>query len=49
MSAGETATQQIPGLTRTALQQHDLSAPGREIVQNRVDITPEKSLVVAAE
>jgi quercetin dioxygenase-like cupin family protein len=30
--------QQIPGLTRTDLQQHDLSIPGREVIQNRVDI-----------
>jgi quercetin dioxygenase-like cupin family protein len=41
MSTSETATQQVPGLTRTDLQRHDLSAPGREVVQNRVDITPE--------
>jgi quercetin dioxygenase-like cupin family protein len=33
--------QQIPGLTRTDLQQHDLSAPGREVIQNRVDIDPD--------
>jgi quercetin dioxygenase-like cupin family protein len=33
--------QQIPGLTRTDLQQHDLSAPGREVIQNRVEIAPE--------
>ena len=30
--------QQIPGLKRTDLQQHDLSLPGREVIQNRVDI-----------
>jgi quercetin dioxygenase-like cupin family protein len=35
------AAQQAPGLTRTDLQQHDLSIPGREVVQNRVDIGPE--------
>jgi len=35
------ATRQVPGLTRTDLQQHDLSVPGREVVQNRVDIGPE--------
>jgi len=29
------SVQQAPGLTRTDLQQHDLSAPGREVVQNR--------------
>lgn len=33
--------QQIPGITRTDLQRHDLSAPGREVIQNRVDIRPE--------
>ena len=33
--------QQVPGLTRTDLQQHDLSARGREVIQNRVDIAPE--------
>jgi quercetin dioxygenase-like cupin family protein len=35
------ATQQVPGLTRTDLQRHDLSAPGREMIQNRVDIDPD--------
>jgi len=30
--------QQIPGLKRTDLQEHDLSLPGREVIQNRVDI-----------
>src|SRR5262245_21070358 len=29
---------QVPGLMRTDLQQHDLSIPGREVIQNRVDI-----------
>ena len=33
--------QQAPGIRRTDLQQHDLSIPGREVVQNRVDIAPE--------
>jgi len=32
------AVQQIPGLTRTDLQQYDLSIPGHEVIQNRVDI-----------
>ena len=32
------ATQQVPGLTRTDLQHHDFSIPGREVIQNRVDI-----------
>ena len=35
------SAQQAPGIERTDLQQHDLSAPGREVVQNRVDISPE--------
>jgi quercetin dioxygenase-like cupin family protein len=33
--------QQAPGLVRTDLQQHDLSVPGREVIQNRVEIAPE--------
>ena len=32
---------QASGIKRTDLQQHDLSVPGREVVQNRVDISPE--------
>jgi hypothetical protein len=28
--------QQVPGLTRTDLQEHDLSVPGREVIQHRV-------------
>jgi quercetin dioxygenase-like cupin family protein len=35
------ATAQVPGLKRTDLQQHDLSVPGREVIQNRVDIDPD--------
>jgi quercetin dioxygenase-like cupin family protein len=35
------AAQQPAVLTRTDLQQHDLSAPGREVVQNIVEIGPE--------
>jgi quercetin dioxygenase-like cupin family protein len=37
--------QQAPGLWRTDLQQHDLSVPGREVVQARVDIGPQAPLV----
>src|SRR6201993_337310 len=37
--------QQAPGITRTDLQQHDLSVPGQEVVQNRVDIGPEAPAV----
>ena len=29
-----------PGITRTDLQRHDLSAPGREVIQTRVEIAP---------
>jgi quercetin dioxygenase-like cupin family protein len=36
-----TNTPRAPGIQRTDLQQHDLSAPGREVVQNRVDISPD--------
>jgi len=35
------ATQQIPGLTRTDLQEHDLSIPGREVIQNSVVVAPD--------
>jgi quercetin dioxygenase-like cupin family protein len=31
---------QAPGIKRTDLQQHDLSIPGREVVQVRVDVAP---------
>ena len=34
------AQAQAPGVSRTDLQQHDLSVPGREAVQVRVDIAP---------
>jgi quercetin dioxygenase-like cupin family protein len=34
---------QVPGLTRTDLQRSDLSVPGREMIQNRVDIAPDAS------
>jgi quercetin dioxygenase-like cupin family protein len=29
-----------PELNRTDLQQHDLSIPGREVIQARIDLTP---------
>jgi quercetin dioxygenase-like cupin family protein len=35
------AVQQPPGITRTDLQQQDLSVAGHEVVQSRVDLTPE--------
>ena len=34
------AQAQLPGTRRTDLQRHDLSLPGREVVQVRVDIEP---------
>ena len=34
------AQAQQSGVTRTALQRHDLSAPGREALQVRVDLAP---------
>ena len=43
--AGGRALQQAPGLWRTDLQRQDLSVPGREVVQSRVDIGSEAPLV----
>ena len=40
-----TTIQQAPGLWRTDLQHHDLSVPGREVIQNRVEIGPEAPVV----
>ena len=34
------AQAQQPGIKRTDLQRHDLSIPGREVVQVRVDLAP---------
>ena len=31
---------QVPGVRRTDLQRHDLSAPGREVIQVRVELAP---------
>ena len=36
---------QVPGITRIDLQRHDLSAPGREVIQNRVEISDEAPLI----
>ena len=38
--APDVARGQQPGAKRTDLQRHDLSAPGREVVQVRVDFDP---------
>jgi quercetin dioxygenase-like cupin family protein len=35
------AAPQAPGITRIDLQRHDLSVPGREVIQNRVEIARE--------
>ncbi len=35
-----TASAQQQGVKRTELQRHDLSAPGREMIQVRVDLDP---------
>jgi quercetin dioxygenase-like cupin family protein len=44
LSSGTLAMQpmqgSVPGVTRTDLQRHELSAPGRETVQARIDIAP---------
>ena len=37
--------QQAPGIRRTDLQRHDLSVPGREVIQNRVEIGLEAPFV----
>ncbi len=37
--------QQVPGLTRTELQRHDLSVPGKEAIQHRVDVDPDTPAV----
>ena len=36
-----TTVQQVPGINRTDLQEHDLSVPGRIVIQNRVELAPE--------
>jgi quercetin dioxygenase-like cupin family protein len=37
----DAAQQQVPGINRVDLQQQDLSIPGREVVQNRVELSTE--------
>ena len=36
----DVAQAQIPGTRRIDLQRHDLSVPGREVIQSRVEIDP---------
>ena len=40
VQAGPASPTQTPGITRTDLQQHDLSVAGREVIQTRVDFAP---------
>ena len=40
-----TTIQQAPGLFRTDIQHYDLSVPGREAIQNRVEIGPEAPFI----
>jgi quercetin dioxygenase-like cupin family protein len=37
---GPAAQAQSPGIKRTDLQRHDLSIPGREVIQTRVELAP---------
>ena len=39
-SLGGTALAQLAGVRRTELLRHDIAAPGREVVQMRVEIDP---------
>jgi quercetin dioxygenase-like cupin family protein len=39
-AAPDVLSAQQPGTRRTELQRHDLSAPGREVIQVRVDFDP---------
>jgi quercetin dioxygenase-like cupin family protein len=39
------AAPQAPGITRVDLQEHDLSVPGRMMIQNRVELSPEAPAV----
>jgi quercetin dioxygenase-like cupin family protein len=36
-----TTAPQPQGITRIDVQEHDLSVPGRQVIQNRVDISPD--------
>jgi quercetin dioxygenase-like cupin family protein len=38
------AVPQAQGLKRTVIQEHELSVPGRVVIQNRVDISPDAPL-----
>jgi quercetin dioxygenase-like cupin family protein len=43
------AQAQQNGVTRTDLQRHDLSAPGREAIQVRVDLAPGEEIIYVIE
>jgi hypothetical protein len=43
-----TAVQQLSGIKRSELQQHDLNICGHEVMQNRVDISPKPLLLCAS-
>jgi len=40
VTASDVVQAQQPGTRRTELQRHDISAPGREVIQVRVDFDP---------
>lgn len=40
----DTASAQLPGIKRNELQRHDLSVPGREAIQMRIDFEPGASV-----
>ena len=40
-----TTAQQVPGIDRTDLQEHDLSIPGRIVIQNHVELSPDAPAV----
>ena len=40
-----TAVEFAPGLWRTNLQRYDLSVPGREMIQSRVDVEPDSPAI----
>jgi quercetin dioxygenase-like cupin family protein len=39
--SADAAQAQLPGTKRTELQRHDLSVPGREVIQVRVEFDPQ--------
>lgn len=45
-SALHLASAQQPGVKRTELQRHDLSSPGREMIQVRVEVDPGVALPI---